>query len=173
MDVIVRTVKGNPGLVLGTANKLHPNLQFKIEEIDSNGNLAFLDLNVNVDSGKKVTCGSTKNPLIPVPFQISEIAHLCSTKETSLMGRFLGFSDVLQHRKILTRHWKKNRKQWIENQYPKNWSDRVVLETLKKIIGGKKNLEVKVSEPRNDKWLKDLSPPPLSQCNIDAIHLNC
>ena len=46
----------------------------------------------------------------------------------------------------------KNRKLWIDNQYPKNWSDRVVFETLNKIIEGKKNLEVKASEPRNDKW---------------------
>ena len=52
-DDIVRTVKGDPGVVLGAANKLHPNLQFTIEEIDSNGNLAFLDLKVKVDSGKK------------------------------------------------------------------------------------------------------------------------
>ena len=65
----------------------------------------------------------------------------------------------------------KNRKQRIENQYPKNWSDRVVFETLSKIIEGKKNLEVKASEPRNDKWLKDA--PPFLQCNIEAIHLNC
>ena len=56
---------------------------------------------------------------------------------------------------------KKNRKQWIENQYPKNWSDRIVFETLNKIIEGKKNLELKASEPTNDKWLKD-SPPFLT-----------
>ena len=57
MDEIVRNVKGDPGLVLEAANKMRPNLQFTIEELDSNGNLAFLDLNVNVDEGKKVTCG--------------------------------------------------------------------------------------------------------------------
>ena len=61
----------------------------------------------------------------------------------------------------MTRHWKKNRKQWIENQFPKNWSDRVVFESFIKIIEGKKNLEVKASEPRNDNWLKD-SPPLLT-----------
>ena len=44
VDDIVRTVKGNPGLVLEAAYKLHPNLQFTIEDFDSNGNLAFLDL---------------------------------------------------------------------------------------------------------------------------------
>ena len=56
VDDIVRTVKGDPGVFLEAANKLHPNFQFTIEELDSNGNFAFLDLNVNVDSGKKVTC---------------------------------------------------------------------------------------------------------------------
>ena len=49
----------------------------------------------------------------------------------------------------------KNRKQCIENQYPKNCSDSVVIETLNKIIEGKKNLEVKTSEPKNDTCLKD------------------
>ena len=63
VDDIFRTVKGDPGLVvLEAARKLHPNLQFTIEELDSNGNLAFLDLNVNVDSGKKVTCGWYQKP---------------------------------------------------------------------------------------------------------------
>ena len=52
----------------------------------------------------------------------------------------------------------KNRKQWIENQSPKTWSDRVVFETLNKIIEGMNDLEVKASEPRNIKGLKD-SPP--------------
>ena len=57
MDDIVRTVKGNPELVLEAANKLHPNLQFTKEELNSNSNLAFLDLNVFLESGlrKKVT----------------------------------------------------------------------------------------------------------------------
>ena len=64
----VRTVKGDPGIVLEAANKLHPNLQFTIEELDSNSNLDFLDFNVNVDSGKKSNVGGTKNPLIPAPF---------------------------------------------------------------------------------------------------------
>ena len=62
VDDIVRTVKGDPGVVLGVANKLHPNLQFTIEELDKNGYLAFLDLNINVDSGKKVTCGWYQKP---------------------------------------------------------------------------------------------------------------
>ncbi|XP_063728862.1 uncharacterized protein LOC134856523 [Symsagittifera roscoffensis] len=53
VDDIVRTVKGDPDIVLKAANELHPNLQFTIENPDSNGDLAFLDLNNNVDSRKK------------------------------------------------------------------------------------------------------------------------
>ena len=56
MDDIVGTVKGGPGVVLEAAKKMHTNLQFTLEGLDSNGNLAFLDLKINVDSGKKVTC---------------------------------------------------------------------------------------------------------------------
>ena len=52
-DSVIRIVKGNPGVVLEAANKLHPNLQFTIEELNRNVTLAFLILNVNVDSWKK------------------------------------------------------------------------------------------------------------------------
>ena len=68
MGEIVKTIKGYPVVAIEAANKLHPNLQFTIEELDGNGNLDFLALNVNVDSGKKEHVGGFKNPLIPVPF---------------------------------------------------------------------------------------------------------
>ena len=69
VDDIVRTVKGDLGVVFEAANKLHPNLQFTVEELDSNGNLAFSYLSVNVNSGKKRShVVGTKNPLIPAPF---------------------------------------------------------------------------------------------------------
>ena len=106
VEDIIRTVKGDPRLVPVAANKLHPNLQFTIEELDSNSNLVFLDLNVYVDSGKRSHVVGTKNPLIPASFNFSEVAYLCSTKETSLKGRFIEFSEVPQYRKILTRFWK-------------------------------------------------------------------
>ena len=68
VDDIVRTVKGVPGLVFEAAKKLHLNLQFTKEELDSNGNLVFSDLNVNEDSGKKSHVGGTKNSLTLAPF---------------------------------------------------------------------------------------------------------
>ena len=44
VDDIVRTVS----YVLDAANSLHPNLQFTLEETNSEGNLPFLDLNIIV-----------------------------------------------------------------------------------------------------------------------------
>ena len=63
MDEIVRTVKDDPGVFLDAADKVHPNyLQFTIDDFDSNGKLDFLDLNVNVDSRRKVTCWWYQKP---------------------------------------------------------------------------------------------------------------
>ena len=63
VDNTVRTIKVDPGIVLEAAKKLHPNLQFTIDELDSNGNLA---LKVNFDSGKR-SCGGIKNQLNSEP----------------------------------------------------------------------------------------------------------
>ena len=117
---------------------MHPNLRFTIEELDSNSNLAFLDLNVNVDSAKKVTCGWYQKPT-----------------DTGTILNFRGCAPLQYKRNVIegtvhrvfrsTSTWEyfdqaleRNRKQWIENLYPENWSDRVLFETLNKIIEGKK-----------------------------------
>ena len=68
MDDIVRTVEGNPGVVLEAANKSHTNLQSTIEEFHSNGKLAFLVFYVNRDSGKTSFVSGNINSLIPALF---------------------------------------------------------------------------------------------------------
>ena len=159
MEDINRTVKDNPGVVLEAANKLHPKLQLTIEELDSNGNLASLDLKINLDSGKKVTCGWYQKPTdtgtilnfrccAPLPYKRNVFE--------GTVRRILRSTSTWEN---FDRAFPKNRKHWIENQYPKNWLNRVVLETLNKTSEGKKNLEMMASEPRNDNWLKN-SPPP-------------
>ena len=60
VDDLVRTFKGDPGVVLEATNKFHPNLQFTIEELDSNGNLAFLDLKVHKQ-------GTPLRPVLSLP----------------------------------------------------------------------------------------------------------
>ena len=56
MDDIVRTVREEPSCLLDAANSLHPNLQFTLEETNSEGNLPFLNLNIIVLQGRGVTC---------------------------------------------------------------------------------------------------------------------
>ena len=47
VDDMVRTVRGEPSCLLGS-NSLHPNP----EKTNSEGKLAFLDLNINVSQGR-------------------------------------------------------------------------------------------------------------------------
>ena len=54
VDDIVRTVKGDPEKLLRAANLLHPNLQFTIETPNTNGVLAFLDLQISIDKSRKI-----------------------------------------------------------------------------------------------------------------------
>ena len=56
VDDIVRTVRGEPSCLLDAANSLHPNLQFTLEKTNSEGNLPFQDLTINVSQGRRVTC---------------------------------------------------------------------------------------------------------------------
>ena len=62
VDDIVRTVRGEPSVLLDAASSLHPNLQFTLEKINSEGNLPFLDLNINVSQGRRVTCSWYQKP---------------------------------------------------------------------------------------------------------------
>ena len=62
VDDIVRTVKGDPENVLRAANLLHPNLQFTTETPNTNGTLAFLDLQISIDKSRKISCGWYQKP---------------------------------------------------------------------------------------------------------------
>ena len=56
VDDIVRTVRGELSCLLDAANSIHPNLQFTLEKTNSEGKLPFLDMNINVSQGRRVTC---------------------------------------------------------------------------------------------------------------------
>ena len=62
VDVILRTVRGEPSCFLGAAKSLHPNLQFTLEKTNSEGNWPFLDLNINVSQGRGGTCSWYQKP---------------------------------------------------------------------------------------------------------------
>ena len=119
VDDIVRTVKGDPGVVLEAANKSHPNVQFTIEELDSNDILAFLDLNVNAVSGKKVLCGWCQKPTDTGTILIfrgcASLLYKRSVVEGTVHRVFRSTSTWEDFDKALEKKWK----QWIDNQYPK------------------------------------------------------
>ena len=56
VDDIVCTVKGSHLDYLEYANSLHKNLQFTLETPNGSGDLAFLDLNINLNEDKKISC---------------------------------------------------------------------------------------------------------------------
>ena len=53
---IICTVRVDPDKYLKFANSLHSNLQFTLEKVNMEGNLVFLDINVNVSSKSNITC---------------------------------------------------------------------------------------------------------------------
>ena len=55
VDDIVCTVKGSPLDYFEYANSLHNNLQFTFETENDNGDLTFLDLNINVIKDRTIS----------------------------------------------------------------------------------------------------------------------
>ena len=62
VDDIICTVRGDPDEYLKFANSLHNNLQFTLEKVNLDGDLAFLDINVNVSSKNNSTCHWDQKP---------------------------------------------------------------------------------------------------------------
>ena len=52
LDDIVRTVKGDPSVVLHAAITLQPNLKFTLETTNENSDLAFLHFKKNLDGNR-------------------------------------------------------------------------------------------------------------------------
>ena len=53
-DDIICTVNGKPDTLLRKVNTLHRKLEFTIEKPNENGNLAFLDMNININGCRKI-----------------------------------------------------------------------------------------------------------------------
>ena len=63
VDDIICTVRGDPDEYLKFANSLQNNLQFTLEKVNMDGDLAFLDFNVIVSSKKISPVIGIKNQL--------------------------------------------------------------------------------------------------------------
>ena len=160
VDDIVRTVRGEPSCLLDAANSLHPNLQFTLEKINSEGILPFLDLNINVSQGRRVTCSWYQKPTDTGTILNYRNCAPTQYKRSVIQGTvhrvFRSTSSWEQFDKAM----ETKRAQWLTNQYPENWSAKVASDALCKIIEGKgKPLDsdrgLSVQSP------KDVKPPML------------
>ena len=62
VDDIICPVKDDPDKFLNRVIKLHNNLEFTIESLNENQELAFLDMTVHVDTNRKTTCKWYQKP---------------------------------------------------------------------------------------------------------------
>ena len=56
VDDIICMVRGDPDEYLKFANSLHNKLQFTLKKFNTEGDLGFLDININVSSESNITC---------------------------------------------------------------------------------------------------------------------
>ena len=139
VDDIVRTVKGDPEKVLRAANLLHPNLQFKIETPNTNGTLAFLDLQISIDKSRTISCGWYQKPTDTGTIlnfrSCAPLQYKRSVIEGTVYRVFRSTSTWEEYDKAM----KINREQWLDNPYPESWSSWVASHALEKIISEGKN----------------------------------
>ena len=64
----MKSVKGDPEKMLRAENLLHPNLQFAIETLNTNGNLSFWIYKLVLTKTGKTTVGGISNQQIQVPY---------------------------------------------------------------------------------------------------------
>ena len=116
VDDIVCTVKGNPLDYLEYANSLHKNLQFTLETPNGSAELAFLDLNINLNEDRKISCHwyqiSTDTGII-LNFRSCAPLHTKTVIQGTVHRIFNATSDWQSFDAAL----KKNQEILTENQY--------------------------------------------------------
>ena len=139
VDDIICTVRGDPDEYLKFANSLHNNLQFTLEKVNMDGGLAFLDINVNVSSKNNITCHWYQKPTdtgIILNFRsCAPLQHKKNVIQGTVHRVFNATSNWLAFDQAL----EKNKSCWTKNQYPEEWSSKIVYQTLEKIISGGKD----------------------------------
>ena len=139
VDDIIRMVRDDPDEFLKFTISLHNNLQFTLEKVNMEGDLAFLDINVNVSSKSNITCHWYQKPtdtgIIPNFRSCAPLHHKKNAIQRTVQRVFNATSNWLPFDQAL----EKNKTCWTKNQYPEEWSSKIVNQTLEKIISGGKD----------------------------------
>ena len=137
VDDIVRTVRREPSCLLDAANSLHSNLQFTLEKPNLEGNSPYLDLNINVSQGTRVTCRWYQKPTDTGTILTYRSYALTQYKRSVIQGTVPRVFRSTSSWEQLDKAMETNGAQWLTNLYPENWSANVVSDALCKIIEGK------------------------------------
>ena len=173
VDDIVCTVKGKPLDFLEYANTLHKNLQITRETPNGSGDLAFLDLNINLNEDRKISCHwyqkSTDTCIILNFRSCAPLQHKRNVIQGTVHRIFNATSDWQSFDVALKKlHLKKlfDQEIWTENQYPMEWSSSFVNETLDKIVTKEK---VTAKPPQNEQNLKKLKVLLKGSLNLEFL----
>ena len=109
------------------------------KKIKMEGDLAFLDINVNLSRKSNIACHcyqqSTDTRIIMKFCSCAPLQHKKNVIQGTVHRVFnatfscLAFDQALEKIKTC----------WIKNQYPEEWSSKIVNQTLEKIISGGKD----------------------------------
>ena len=154
--------------MLRAANLLRPNLQFTIETPNTNGTLAFLDLQISIDKSKKINCGWYQKPTDTGTIlnfrSCAPLQYKRSVIEGTVHRVFRSTSTWEEYDKAM----KINREQWLDNQYPESWSSRVASHALEKIISEGKNKKNMAEKKKPCDYSSD--SPPILMVQYRANH---
>ena len=150
-DDILCTVKGKPLDYLEYAYSLHKISQFYLETPSGSGDMAFLDLCINVNGDRKISghwyLKSTDTGIILNFRSCAPLQH----KKNVIQGSVHTVFNATSNWQPFAVPLKKNQEIWTENQYPTGLSSSIVNTTLDKIVTREK---VTANPPQNDQHLK-------------------
>ena len=139
VDDIICTVRGVPDEHLKFANSLHNKLQFILGKVDMEADLAFLDINIIVSSKNNITCHWYQKPTDTGIIRNFRSCAPLQHKKTVIRGTVHRVFNATSNWLAFDQALEKNKTCWTKNQYPEEWSSKIVKQTLEKIINGDKD----------------------------------
>ena len=125
------------------------------------GDLAFLDINVNVSSKKIITCHWYQKPTDTGIVLNFRSCALLQHKKNVIQGAVHRVFNATSNWLAFDQPLEKNKTCWTKNQYQEEWSSKIVNQTLEKIIsGGKDQLRTTLKEHRKNKT-KSIDKPTI------------
>ena len=152
VDDIICTVRGDPDEYLKFANSLHNNLQFSLEKVNMDGDLAFPDINVNLSSKNNINCHWYQKPTDTGIILIFRSFAMLQHKKKVIQGAVHKVCNATSNWLAFDQALERNKTCKTKNQYPEECCSKIVNQTLEKIIsGGKDQLRTTPKEHQKSK----------------------